>query len=156
MKKVALAVIFLLATCSISHAAWDDTFLDLYKDKGIDDAVDQAYNKDKVETLDILEKGMILHLGLEENSKKLGTPELIKALYCAGVPGKDTKAALKDWNKMAATDWSEFPKEEWEITEKDVYLGFKKANTECAEIVARSRAYPPGTTSKGTASPSSP
>ena len=66
MKKIALALVFMLSTFSVSFAAWDDTFMNIYNDKGIDDAVDNAYNKDDVVVDSIVQKGMRLHLGIEE------------------------------------------------------------------------------------------
>jgi len=158
MKKIALALIFMLSTFSVSFAAWDDTFMNIYNDKGIDDAVDNAYNKDKVVVDSIVEKGMGLHLGIEEaggteGEKRLLTPDLIKALYCAGISGEDIKASADAWNTVAAQEWSNTSDVEWEITEKDVFLGFKKANTECAEITARSRAFVPGSNNTGFVSP---
>lgn len=65
MKKIALALVFMMATCSISFAEWDDTFMDIYNDKGIDDAVDNAYNKDNVVVDSIVQKGMDLRMDPE-------------------------------------------------------------------------------------------
>lgn len=118
MKRIITALLITGLTAAIANADWIADFSDSYKNKGIDDAVEKAI-KQGVSPNDIVEKGLLI--------QTLTPPDLVKALYCAGVTGEDIyNAAQKN-----------------SLSELIVTAGFKKSKDECSEKVTDTQPYTP-------------
>ncbi len=89
MKRIVMAILIVGFATSLAYAEWLDNFKDNYKNKNIDIAVENAL-KEGVNPEIIVENG----LGLQN----LNPQNLVKALYCAGVSGKDVYEAAVKYN----------------------------------------------------------
>lgn len=117
MKKIITALMILGLSVSVANAAnWLDEFMDIYKNKNIDAAVEKA-----------VEEGVTPD-DIVKNSLKIQTvnpQNLVKALYCAGVSGEDVYNAAK----------------KNDVSELIVAAGFKKSKEECSDMVTDTQAY---------------
>lgn len=138
MKKLLLSVLLVVATAVVALAEWQVTFEESYANKGIDQAVIDAL-REGADPDSIVERGLVL--------EGLNPQNLVMALYCAGVKGKEIREAAANHD----------------ISEMIVTAGYKKSIVECGDAVADSQAYTPistgfrsdGTTGKSNASPES-
>lgn len=116
MRKLITSFILILLTVSVVMADWLVDFKDDYDKLGIDKAVKFAWDKD-VDAFSIMENGLQL--------ENLPPMQLIKAMYCAKIPGDKIRESAKNL----------------EVSKQDVATGFKKAIEECDIIVSESQAY---------------
>jgi hypothetical protein len=120
MKKIITAIMILGLSVSVANAAnWLTEFMDIYKNQNIDAAVEKAV-EEGVAPDDIVENGLTI--------ETLSPPDLVKALYCAGVTGQDIYNAAQKYN----------------VSELIVTAGFKKSTEECGDRVTDTQAYTPG------------
>lgn len=120
MKKIITALMILGLSVSVANGAnWLSEFMDLYTNQNIDIAVEKAY-EEGVSPDDIVETGLTI--------ETLSPPELVKALYCAGVSGEDVYNAAQK-NK---------------VSDLIVAAGFKKSKEECSDMVTDVQPYTPG------------
>ncbi len=129
MKKIAIACLLVLVTCSIAFAEWLVDFQDTYVKQGIDKAVVVALKGGASPNL-IVENGLQL--------QGLNPENLVKALYCAGVKGQDIRDAAAKWN----------------ISKIIIAAGYKKSIAECTGVIADSQAYTPVATGPSFVTPS--
>lgn len=119
MKRIIMAVMLLALSASVANADWLGDFMDNYKNNSIDEAVEKAV-EEGVTPDDIVENGLTI--------KELSPPDLVKALYCAGVSGEDIYNSAQKYN----------------ISELIVAAGFKKSTEECGDSVTDTQPYTPG------------
>lgn len=118
MKKLMLGMILVLFTAGSACAEWQVTFEETYYKVGIDQAVIDAL-KEGGDPDSIVERGLIF--------EGLNPQNLIMALYCAGVRGKEVRDAADNHS----------------ISELIVTAGYKKSLVECGDAIAESQAYTP-------------
>lgn len=118
MKRIITALMILGLSVSVAHADWLTDFMDIYKNRNIDDAVEQAV-EEGITPDDIVENGLTI--------ETLSPPDLIKALYCAGVTGEDIYNSAQ----------------KYDISELIVAEGFKKSTEECGDRVTDTQPYTP-------------
>ena len=118
MKKIVLSVLLVIMTAAVALAEWQVTFEESYINNGIDQAVIDAL-REGADPDSIVERGLIL--------EGLNPQNLVMALYCAGVKGKEIRDAAANH----------------EISEQIVTAGYKKSIVECGDAVADSQAYTP-------------
>lgn len=131
MKKIILTIFILLINVTLSFANFSFVFVDTYKSKGIDDAVVEAMKQGVTPNL-IVEYG----LGIDD----LNPQNLVKAMYCAGIPGNEVRSSSLDNG----------------ISEMIVVAGYKKSVEECGDKLADSQAYTPVSSSIMFSGPPSP
>jgi len=119
MKRIITALIILGLSASVANADWLGNFMENYKNSNIDQAVEKAV-EEGVAPDDIVKNGLTI--------KTLSPPDLVKALYCAGVSGQDVYSAAENNN----------------VSELIVTAGFKKSTEECGESVTDTQPYTPG------------
>jgi hypothetical protein len=129
MKKIAIACLLVLFTCSIAFAEWLVDFQNTYVKQGIDKAVVVALKGGASPNL-IVENGLQI--------QGLNPENLVKALYCAGVKGQDIRDAAAKWN----------------ISKLIIAAGYKKSISECTGVIADSQAYTPVATGPSFVTPS--
>ena len=118
MKRILFAVILIPLVCTAASAEWQSDFNENYTSRGIDQAVEVAL-QGGVDPDSITREAHSL-AGLSQQN-------LVKALYCAGVRGKDIRDA-------AANN---------EISDSNVTAGYKMSLAECRDAVAESKGYTP-------------
>ena len=118
MKRILVAVILIPLFCTAASAEWQSDFNENYTSRGIDQAVEVAL-QDGVGPDAITGQGRSL--------AGLSPQNLVKALYCAGVRGKDIRDA-------AANNG---------ISDSNVTAGYKMSLAECRDAVAESKGYTP-------------
>lgn len=123
MKRFLGAFLIVGLASSIACADWLTNFNDTYKNKGIDNAVEDAL-KEGIDPDVIVEKSMAF--------PDINPQNIVKALYCAGVGGQDVYEAAEKSN----------------ISEMVVTAGFKKSVEECGDRVVDTQPYTPGTTDR--------
>ncbi|MBM9605808.1 hypothetical protein [Desulfopila inferna] len=121
MRKIAIALAFLLVTSSAAFAEWLVDFKNTYLNEGIDKAVEVAMGEGAAPT-------MIVENGLQFEG--LNPSNLIKALYCAGAQGQDIVEAAAEYN----------------ISELMVAAGYRKSVAECSDRVADAQPFTPVST----------
>jgi hypothetical protein len=119
MKRILGALLIVGLASSIAWADWLADFNDTYKNKNIDEAVENAL-KEGITPDIIVEKAMIF--------PDINPQNIVKALYCAGVGGQDVYEAA----------------EKSKISEMIVTAGFKKSVEECGDRVVDTQPYTPG------------
>ncbi len=118
MKKLLLGTILVLLTAGVACAEWQVTFEETYYKVGIDQAVVDAL-KEGGDPNSIVERGLIF--------EGLNPQNLVMALYCAGVKGKEVRDAADLHG----------------ISQMIVTAGYKKSVVECGDAIAESQAYTP-------------
>lgn len=118
MKKIILSVLLSTFFFTLAYADWIQDFDNLYNDQGIEPAVVKALE------IGSTPEAIVNHAITIEG---LNPQNLLKALYCAGVPGDDIKAAS---DKVG-------------ISEIILVASFHKALAECRDSVADTQAYTP-------------
>ncbi len=118
MKKILVALVLIPLFCTAASAEWQSEFNEKYISWGIDQAVEVAL-QDGVDPDSITREGRSL-VGLSPQN-------LVKALYCAGVRGKDIRDA-------AANNG---------VSDSNVTAGYKMSLAECRDAVAESKGYTP-------------
>lgn len=118
MKKLLLSALLVLITAGVACAEWQVTFEETYYKSGIDQAVIGAL-KEGGDPDSIVQQGLVF--------EGLNPQNLVMALYCAGVKGKEVRDAATNH----------------EISEMIVTAGYKKSVVECGDAVAESQAYTP-------------
>ncbi len=118
MKKLLFALVLIPLFCTIASAQWQSDFDENYTNHGIDQAVEVAL-QDGVDPESITREGRSL--------AGLSPQNLVRALYCAGVRGKDIRDA-------AANNG---------ISDSNVTAGYKMSLAECRDAVAESKGYTP-------------
>jgi len=118
MRKMMAVAVLVLMTSTLAFAEWFVDFENTFKQNGIDDAVEQAM-EEGIGPNQIVENGV----GLEG----LNPTNLIKALYCAGAPGQDVKAAAQQYG----------------ISDLLIAAGYKKSIAECGERVTDVQPFTP-------------
>lgn len=118
MKKIITAFLVVCFLATVAYADWLADFMENYTNKGIDFAVEKAVKQD-ISTTDIMEQGLLI--------QTLTPPDLVKALYCAGVTGEDIYNAAQDFS----------------VSELIIAEGFTKAKVECGDIVTDTQPYTP-------------
>lgn len=118
MKKILFALVLIPLFCTVASAEWQSDFNEKYTSRGIDQAVEVAL-QDGVDPDSITREGRSL--------AGLSPQNLVRALYCAGVRGKDIRDA-------AANNG---------ISDSNVTAGYKMSLAECRDAVAESRGYTP-------------
>lgn len=124
MKRIITAFLIVGFASSVACADWLADFRDNYKNKSIDVAVENAM-KEGVGPDIIVENGLAL--------ENLNPQNLVKALYCAGVSGKEVYEAS----------------EKYKISELLVVAGFKKSVEECGDRVTETQPYSPVNRERG-------
>ena len=124
MKRILGALLIVGLASSIAWADWLTNFNDTYKNKNIDAAVEDAL-KEGITPDIIVEKSMVF--------PDINPQNIVKALYCAGVGGKDVFEAAEKSN----------------ISEMIVTAGFKKSVEECGDKVVDTQPYTPGNRAPG-------
>lgn len=119
---MAVAVMILM-TSTLAFAEWFVDFEDTFRQKGIDDAVEQAM-EEGVGPNPIVETGV--------RFEGLNPTNLIKALYCAGAPGQDVKAAARQYG----------------ISDLLIAAGYKKSVAECSEKLVDAQPFTPVTVAR--------
>ncbi len=118
MRKIAIALAFLLVTSSAAFAEWLVDFKNTYLNEGIDKAVEVAMGEGAAPNV-IVENGL--------QFEGLNPSNLIKALYCAGAQGQDIVEAAAEYN----------------ISELMVAAGYRKSVAECSDRVADAQPFTP-------------
>ena len=118
MKKLILFVLLSIFIFTVAYADWILDFNNVYQDEGIEPAVEKALEVGNT-TEAIVDHAMTI--------EGLNPQNLLKALYCAGVPGDDIKAAA---DKVGISDII-------------LVASFHKAVAECGEAVEDTQAYTP-------------
>jgi len=126
VKKFLISFLMIIMSVSVAMATWITDFEDNYNKLGIQKAVEFA-KKDGIDVYEVIGAGKQLDVTYIS---------LISAAYCAKYKGKDIRDAAFDW----------------EMTKRDVALGYKKAKEECNIAFAESQASLQG---KNTGTPSS-
>jgi len=118
MKRILGALLIVGLASSIAWADWLADFNDIYKNRNIDEAVEYALEEGITPEV-IVEKSMLF--------PDINPQNIVKALYCAGVGGKDVFEAA----------------EKSDISEMIVTAGFKKSIEECGDRVVDTQPYTP-------------
>ncbi len=121
MKKIVLALLIVGISFSVASANWLDIFKQFYSDKGIDHAVEKALEEGA--TPELIVKNATELVEFED----LNSQNLVKALYCAGISGKEIYEASINY----------------EISEMIIQAGYEKSVDECKDQVVDSQAYTP-------------
>lgn len=118
MKRIITVIMILGLSASFANADWLGDFMDNYTNKNIDEAVEKAV-EEGITPDDIVKNGLTI--------ETLSPPDLVKALYCAGVTGEDIyNAAQKN-----------------SVSEVIVTEGFRKSKDECGDMVTDTQPYTP-------------
>lgn len=118
MKKLMAVAVLVLMTSTLAFAEWFVDFENTFRQKGIDDAVEQAM-EEGIGPNPIVETGV--------RFEGLNPTNLIKALYCAGAPGQDVKAAAR----------------QYDISDLMIAAGYKKSIAECSEKLVDAQPFTP-------------
>lgn len=124
MNRILVAFFIVGFTSTVVCADWLIDFKDNYKNKSIDIAVENAM-KEGISPDIIVENGLAF--------ENMNPQNLVKALYCAGVSGKDVYETAEKFN----------------ISELIVAAGFKKSVEECGDRVVDTQPYTPGNQGSG-------
>lgn len=124
MKRLITAFCIVGFAATMACADWLANFKDNYQNKSIDAAVEEAM-KEGIAPDIIVENALAI--------ETLNPQNLIKALYCAGVGGRDIYLAA----------------EGNQISELVVAAGFKKSVEECGDRVTDVQPYTPGNQGRG-------
>jgi hypothetical protein len=124
MKRLITAFFIVGFAATIASADWLANFKDTYQNQSIDIAVENAM-KEGIGPDIIVENALAI--------ETLNPQNLIKAMYCAGVSGRDIYLAA----------------DKFQVSELIVAAGFKKSVEECGDRVTDVQPYTPGNQGRG-------
>ena len=121
MKKVLLACVLVLVTCSFALADWTENFAADYQELGVDQAVLNAM-KDGGSPEQIVQVGMQV--------EGLNPVQLVQSLYCAGASGPDIEQAAFNAGLSGLI----------------ISAAYEESVASCADAVVDTQAYTPADT----------